>query len=356
MAELPDPVVRYLRGVLLPGLVFIRTDSLGRVLQVGGMDGALQTPGFEGLTEGSDVTESLDLLVGLLPVRGAPVVLPMIENAVPGMERATVHLVPAEDDGTWIVLVDSSAEATRRQTVQQRGNDEALLGAQLERQRRLAEARSAELREFSFYVSHDLKGPLRAIRSQQNRLAESGADAEALGAVERALDDADALIQDLLALAGVGEAIRWEQLDSGALVQRLIDDLTMGPDEEVLVAGDWPELATSRTLFIQVLRNLIENGLKYSSAPKRVELFCESDKAWATIRVRDNGIGIEARYLDSIFRPFQRLHTADAYRGTGIGLAIVAKAVRLLGGTVRVESTPGIGSVFEMRVPLSAER
>jgi len=77
---------------------------------------------------------------------------------------------------------------------------------------------------------------------------------------------------------------------------------------------------------------------------------------WVVLRVADNGIGIAAEYYEKIFQVFQRLHSADEYPGTGIGLAIVAKAVRLMDGEVGIESVPGQGSTFIVRLPAAIEQ
>ena len=121
------------------------------------------------------------------------------------------------------------------------------------------------------------------------------------------------------------------------------------PDDLPVVVGD-------RSLLGQVFTNLIENGLTYHrpGEPPRVELECRVEGGEVVVCVRDEGIGIDPSHRDRVFAIFQRLHSDEEYPGTGVGLAIVKKAVRLLGGTIRVESEPGKGSVFCVRLERSA--
>jgi light-regulated signal transduction histidine kinase (bacteriophytochrome) len=119
--------------------------------------------------------------------------------------------------------------------------------------------------------------------------------------------------------------------DAGASVER--DDLP--------VVRARPREMTS------MLQNLIGNGLKYrGDEPPVVRASARQDDGVWEILVADNGIGIEPRFHDRVFGLFQRLHTAEEYPGTGMGLAIVKKIVESNGGTVRVESTPGAGATF----------
>jgi light-regulated signal transduction histidine kinase (bacteriophytochrome) len=104
---------------------------------------------------------------------------------------------------------------------------------------------------------------------------------------------------------------------------------------------------------MQIFQNLIGNAVKFNASPqKRIEVGWQDGRGdRIEIFVRDNGIGIEAQYTEQIFRVFQRLHTQQAYEGTGIGLAVVKKAAVHLGGKVRLESTPGAGSTFFVELP-----
>jgi signal transduction histidine kinase len=116
---------------------------------------------------------------------------------------------------------------------------------------------------------------------------------------------------------------------------------------------DWPTLEIEVVLLRQIFQNLINNAVKFNtSSPKQIELGWQpAEKNGHEFFVRDNGIGIAPSYQEKIFRVFERLHTREEFEGTGIGLAIVRKALTKLGGSVRVESTPGEGSTFFVTLP-----
>jgi signal transduction histidine kinase len=111
------------------------------------------------------------------------------------------------------------------------------------------------------------------------------------------------------------------------------------------------------TLIGQILNNLVDNALTYCCAQgtPQVRVTSKRSGGHVLIQVADNGIGIEPQYHEKIFQVFQRLHSRDEYPGTGLGLAIVAKAVRVMEGDVSVESAPGRGSTFTVRLPAAPD-
>jgi signal transduction histidine kinase len=125
--------------------------------------------------------------------------------------------------------------------------------------------------------------------------------------------------------------------------------------QELIVASNWPVLKGEKFLLRQVLFNLISNGFKFNrSEVKRVEVDWQSAKNnRIEIFVRDNGIGIEQLHQEQIFKIFQRLHADREFEGTGVGLAIVKRAVQRIGGELRVESTVNEGSTFYVNLPIS---
>ena len=243
--------------------------------------------------------------------------------------------------------------------------EETVRLAQLQLTMQLAETErvNEELSQYAYAVSHDLKGPLRAIRNYAEFLYEDLADTltgdqkKYLEGLKTAVDQGDNLINDLLNLSRIDRVpLETEAADVPGAVAEVRSLLDLPAEVEITVDTKWPDFSVDRTLFKQILQNLISNGVKFNERnPKRIEIGWQAAPGdTIDIFVRDNGIGIELQYREQIFRIFQRLHTDRAYEGTGIGLAIVQKAANKLGGSVRLESEPGKGSTFTLRLPREA--
>lgn len=219
-----------------------------------------------------------------------------------------------------------------------------------------------ELSQYAFVVSHDLRSPLRAIRNYSDFLLEELGESlnndqrKYFAGLKRALNHGEDLVRDLLDYSQIGRReVVPQRVDPGLLLQELLHSKVIPPDVEVALQDDWPFVAADRTLFEQIFRNLISNALKFnrSSEGRLLEVGWQpSTEGFCELFVRDNGIGIEPRYHEQIFRMLQRLHTHQEFEGTGIGLAIVRKAVQRLNGSVRLESLPGKGSTFFVMLPL----
>jgi signal transduction histidine kinase len=146
----------------------------------------------------------------------------------------------------------------------------------------------------------------------------------------------------------------YQAVNLNTLLPEIMTSLSLPEDVDLLWQGTWPTIEVEPVLLRQIFQNLISNAAKFNRAPrKRIELgwrpVGEHD---CELYVRDNGLGIDPRYSEQIFQIFQRLHTKQEYEGTGIGLAIVKKAVSRMGGTVHVTSTPGEGSTFFVTLPM----
>jgi len=241
------------------------------------------------------------------------------------------------------------------------------LHAKSELLRRQAEHLSAlnrELEAFSGSVSHDLKAPLRAIRSwAQILLEEYGGktlDAEAQETVLRIVESGrrmDALIQSLLDYAKISRAeITIELLDLDSVVEEALAALKPELDArktDVRVEGSLGTVRAHRTSLVQAIVNLISNANKFTATDTSPEVTLKAEARGTRRRlwVEDNGIGIAKDDQERIFRPFERLHGQAQYLGHGIGLAIVQRAAERVGGTVGVESTVGRGSRFWIELP-----
>jgi signal transduction histidine kinase len=216
-----------------------------------------------------------------------------------------------------------------------------------------------ELEGFSYSVSHDLRAPLRAVDGYARMLEEDYAprlDDEArrlLSVVRSSASRMGRLIDDLLAFSRLGRQQPARQaLDMAALVREVVDEARKASPARVEV-GELPSANADRALMRQVWVNLVDNALKYSSkrADARVEIGGRDDGAESVYWVRDNGVGFDMRYVAKLFGVFQRLHRADEFDGTGVGLAIVQRVVARHGGRVWAEAKPGEGACFQFSLP-----
>ena len=217
---------------------------------------------------------------------------------------------------------------------------------------------NAELEAFAYSVSHDLRAPLRAMHGFAQALLEDHAGEvdetgkEYLGRINSAARRLDELIQDLLVYSRLGtSAVDLVPMDLAPLVDEAM--ARAGPEFEngevaVRVEAELPRVIGHRSILVQVVSNLLENGAKFVEEGTRPEIVVRAERTNGRVRlwVEDNGIGIAPEHQERIFRVFERLHTTDAYRGTGIGLALVRKAMARMNGGAGVESEPGSGSRF----------
>ncbi len=210
---------------------------------------------------------------------------------------------------------------------------------------------NAELEQFAYVASHDLRQPLRMINSFTGLIEKTLADSldddtrEMMDFVRDGARHMDNMLVSLLEYSRVGRVGEpMAEHDSRALAEAALSHLMIDVEEAgatVRFDGDWPTVMVSGSEFLRLFENLIGNALKYRApghAPE-VTLWSGSDgeSAWS-FAVRDNGIGIEPVHTDRVFKMFQRLHTREAYDGTGIGLSICRKIVERHGGRIWIES------------------
>ncbi|QJX00506.1 Phytochrome, two-component sensor histidine kinase [Frigoriglobus tundricola] len=219
------------------------------------------------------------------------------------------------------------------------------------------EAANRELESFSYSVSHDLRAPIRHIAGFTNIVREAcgaGLPEEARGHLEliaKAALRMGQLVDDLLAFSRLGrQAVRRQTVDPRHLVEECLRE-TVPPAERHRIetrVGDLPACAADPGLIRQVWLNLLSNAIKYSYGrePARIEVGATLGPDGPEYYVRDNGVGFDMRYAHKLFGVFQRLHRAEEFEGTGIGLALVQRIVHRHGGRVWAVSEPGRGATF----------
>jgi light-regulated signal transduction histidine kinase (bacteriophytochrome) len=219
------------------------------------------------------------------------------------------------------------------------------------------EAVNRELESFSYSVSHDLRAPLRAIDGYARMLGEDYAsrlDAEAqrlVGVVRSSARRMGQLIDDLLAFSRLGrQDVKKQPIDMTALANEVAAETG---SQSAMEISTLPAAQADRTLLKQVWVNLIGNAVKYSAKAKRprIEIGGRQDANELVYWVRDNGAGFDMRYVGKLFGVFQRLHRAEEFSGTGVGLAIVQRIVARHGGRVWAEGELGKGACFYFLLP-----
>lgn len=247
-------------------------------------------------------------------------------------------------------LVRAALRARMRQ-YEIRSQQEALLQA------------NADLEQFAYSASHDLREPLRSIgiygdllvRSHGTLIDESGR--RYLDFIQSGIQRMDALLADLLAYA-----------HASSISERTVEPVqALGPLEAALQSlagaihesnaqislGDMPAVRVHESHLSQIFQNLIGNAIKYRKENQRlhIQVSAERSDAYWVFRVADNGIGVPPDYREAIFGIFKRLHTNGKYSGTGMGLAICQRIVERYGGRIWVESASGDGSDFFFTLP-----
>jgi light-regulated signal transduction histidine kinase (bacteriophytochrome) len=221
------------------------------------------------------------------------------------------------------------------------------------------ESANRELEAFSYSVSHDLRAPLRAIDGFSRILLEkhtASLTAEGQEYFQLVRDNTQKmgrLIDDLLAFSRLSrQPVRKQRVEPDRIVRACLEELggeQQGRQVEIAV-GELPPCRAEPSLLKQVWINLLSNALKYTRNQDvaRIEVGCRSSGSAGEVVyfVRDNGVGFDMRYAHKLFGVFQRLHRAEDYDGTGVGLAIVGRIVNRHGGKVWAESQPGQGAAF----------
>jgi PAS domain S-box-containing protein len=286
--------------------------------------------------------------------------------------HVSLAISPLKDsDGRVVGISKIVRDISQRKLAEQ-----AMMHAQRELQqhadtleKRVAE-RTAELQEsnkflegLSYSIAHDLRAPLRGIRSFSQLLVDDFSTIppeEAREHAKRIVTAAtrmDTLISDLLAYGHLSHRdLPLSSVDPVQLAEKVIGELASDIQRtgaRVEVRAPMPPVVANPTTLEQIFSNLISNALKFvkPGTTPQVVVFAERKGNRTRINVQDNGIGIEQEYYNKVFQIFERLESHEKYPGTGIGLAIVQKGVERMGGKAGVISAPGKGSTFWVELP-----
>ena len=271
--------------------------------------------------------------------------------------------------GILTFAVEVTEQVHARRKLEHLAGELSQLNSQLEHrvQERTAQLQEAnrELESFSYSVSHDLRAPLRHITGfaqlLERRAGEKLDDTARsyLKTIISATQQGGTLVDDLLSFSRMGRAeLRKKQVDLRALMEEVCHEMQTDVGERSVEwrIGPLPHVEADPALLRQVVRNLLGNALKYTRprAQAVIEVGAREVKGEVEVWVRDNGVGFEMQYVDKLFGVFQRLHTAEQFEGTGIGLANVRRIISRHGGRTWAEGTVGQGATFHFSLPLNS--
>ena len=224
-------------------------------------------------------------------------------------------------------------------------------------------AKSRELESFAYSVAHDLKAPLRGIDGYSRILLQDYSESlkedgcTMLQTIQDSTDEMTRLIDDLLAYSRLERReLRTDTVELAPVVTSLVEEKKREWAERAIdfvVDVNGAVVLADASGLTQALRNYLDNAIKFTGKvpAARIEVGAEEGAECCVLWVRDNGIGFDMEHHEHIFDIFQRLNVSDDYPGTGIGLAIVRKAMERMGGRAWAESKPGAGATFYLEIP-----
>jgi light-regulated signal transduction histidine kinase (bacteriophytochrome) len=230
------------------------------------------------------------------------------------------------------------------------------------------DAKSRELETFAYSVAHDLKAPLRGIDGYSRLLLEDYSEKlndegrQFVQTITASTSEMNQLIEDLLDYSRLERStVKPDRVELQPFVKSIVEQKereASGRNIEFIVNVNGGHVMADVSGLTQAFKNYLDNAIKFTGKREqaRIEIGIEVKSNSCVLWVRDNGVGFDMKYHDRIFGIFQRLNRAEDYPGTGIGLAIVRKAMERIGGRAWATSTPGEGSTFFLEIPKSIVR
>jgi signal transduction histidine kinase len=256
-------------------------------------------------------------------------------------------------------LLEQSYSLGKAETAARMLDDARKRASEIEDAYKRLENANQELKDFAHIISHDLKAPLRGIRTvcdwiltdSAEKLGEEGK--EQMNLLVSRVERMHNLIGGVLQYSRVGcLEEKKERVDLNEVISEVVDMVGIPENIELLIEKELPVVECGQVKIMQVFGNLLGNAIKHMDKPQgQIKIsYIEEDGFWK-FSVADNGPGIEEEHFERIFRMFQTLKPRDKFESTGVGLTVVKKIVESYGGKVWVESKVGEGSVFHFTIP-----
>lgn len=299
---------------------------------------------FQSLINGSQETYQIDFL---------------IQNQQGEPRWLEMYAQPKTDSygnitGVWGTINDITQRKQAEELIALRAQELAQANNQLVKITTELERRNAELDQFAYVTSHDLKAPLRAIANLSQWIEEDLADKltddtrHQMHLLRSRVNRMDALINGILQYSRIGRITNQpEEVEISQLLAEIIDSLAPPPTFTIAIAKNMPTITTERLPLQMVFTNLISNAIKHHPRIDGcIHITYQEKNEYYEFSIADDGLGIAPEFHDKIFTIFQTLDSRDNTENTGIGLSIVKKIVETQGGTIRLVSQPNCGANF----------
>jgi signal transduction histidine kinase len=363
-----DSYMRYLRELtndspeqqrrlaLLEQLIAQQLEAETRAIELrdqGGFD-AVHQIALEGAARGE--LESIHRVIGAMDLDERRAVLRRVGESAAGTTTTIVLLVIGAL--LQFVLLASVYYLIRHDITERRR-----VAAELQRRGELLEAANKELEAFSYSVSHDLRAPLRHIDGYASLLSKAAGESlnekasRYLQTISDSARQMGQLIDDLLVFSRMGrQEMLHTTVNLDQLIKTILYDLRLDLQGRAIswTIEPLPEVPGDPAMLRQVFMNLISNAIKFTKTQPAAEIRIGADRSSSSelvIHVRDNGVGFDMQYVNKLFGVFQRLHRAEEFEGTGIGLANVRRIIHRHGGRTWAEGAPGQGATFYVALP-----